>query len=73
MEQNMHFNVGILVTITQVLLVGETRVPGENNRTTTSYRQTLSDKIVSSTPRHERDSNPQLAIGTDCTGCCKYN
>ena len=55
MEQNMHFNVGILVTITQVLLVGETRVPGENNRTTTSYRQTLSDKIVSSTPRHERD------------------
>ena len=51
MEQNMHFNVGILVTITQVLLVGETRVPGENNRTATSYRQTLSDKIVSSTPR----------------------
>jgi len=33
-----------------VLLVEETRVPGE----------TLSHNVVSSTPRHERDSNSQL-------------
>jgi len=32
----------------------------ENDRPATSQRQTLSHKGLSSTPRHERDSNPQL-------------
>ena len=34
---------------------------------------TLSHNVVSSTSRHERDSNSQLwvVIGTDCTGSCK--
>jgi hypothetical protein len=40
-------------------LVEETVVPGENNRSATSHLQTLSHKVVSSTPRHERDSNSQ--------------
>jgi hypothetical protein len=34
-----------------VLLVEETRVPGENHRPTTSHGQILSHKIVSSTHR----------------------
>ena len=40
-----------------VLLVGETGVPGENHRPTVSHWRTLSHNVVSSTPRHERDSN----------------
>jgi len=32
----------------------ETGVPGENHRPVASYLQTLSHKVVSSTPRHER-------------------
>jgi len=40
-----------------VLLVGETGVPGENYRPVASHWQTLSQNVVSSTPRHERDSN----------------
>jgi hypothetical protein len=40
-----------------VLLVVETRVPGENCRSAESNWQTLSLNVVSSTPLHERDSN----------------
>ena len=40
-----------------VLLVEETGVPRENHETVASQRQTLSHKVASSTPRHERDSN----------------
>jgi hypothetical protein len=43
-----------------VLLVEEIGVPGENHRSVTSRCQTLSHNVVSSTPRHERDSNSQL-------------
>jgi len=43
-----------------VLLVEETRIPGENHRPVASHRQTLSHNVVSSTPQHERDSNSQL-------------
>jgi len=42
-----------------VLLVEETRVPRENHRPAWSHWQTLSHRVVSSTPRHERDSNSQ--------------
>ena len=38
----------------------ETGILGENRRPVTSHWQTLSNKVVSSTPRHERDSNSQL-------------
>jgi hypothetical protein len=40
-----------------VLLVEETGVPGENHRPVASQRQSLLHNVVSSTPRHERDSN----------------
>ena len=40
-----------------VLLVEETGVSGHNHRSAASQRQTLSHNAVSSTPRHERDSN----------------
>ena len=43
-----------------VLLVEDTRVPGENHRSAASHQQTLSHNVVSSTPRHEQDSNSQL-------------
>jgi hypothetical protein len=44
-------------------------VSGENHRTTASHWQTLSHTIVSSTPRHTRDSNsqPVITIVKDCS------
>ena len=42
-----------------VLLMGKTEVPEENHRPVASHWQTLSHNAVSSTPRHERDSNTQ--------------
>jgi hypothetical protein len=53
-----------------VLLLEETGVPVENQKTTASQLQTLSYNFVSSAPRHEQDSNPQ---GTDCIVSCKSN
>jgi len=41
------------------LLVVETGVSGEIHRPAASHWQSLSHKVVSSTPRHERDSNSQ--------------
>jgi hypothetical protein len=38
----------------------ENGIPGENRRPATSHGQTLQHNVVSSTPRHERDSNVQL-------------
>jgi len=43
-----------------VLLVEETGVHGENHRPAARHWQTLSHNVVSSTHRHERDSNSQL-------------
>jgi hypothetical protein len=43
-----------------VLLVEETRVPGENHRPVVSQWQTLSHNVVSNTPHQERYSNSQL-------------
>jgi hypothetical protein len=42
-----------------VLLVEETGVPRENHRSVANQWQTLSHNVVSSTPRHERDSSSQ--------------
>ena len=39
------------------ILVEENRVTGENHRPVASHWQTLSQNVVSSTPRHEWDSN----------------
>jgi hypothetical protein len=53
-----------------VLLVEETKIPGENYRPAadTLYHLTC----ASSTPRYERYSNTTLVvIGTDCTASCK--
>ena len=43
-----------------VLFVEETGVPGENKRPVANHWQTQSHNVVSSTPRHLRDSNSQL-------------
>ena len=56
---NVTFNNISAISWWSVLLVEETRVPGENHRPVASHGQTLSHNIVSSTPRHERDSNWQ--------------
>jgi hypothetical protein len=57
----MVFNVNLTIfqvyRVGQFLLVGETR---ENHRPAANHRRTLSNRVVSSTPRHERDSNSQL-------------
>jgi hypothetical protein len=42
------------------------------NPTRASHWQTLSH-VVSSAPRHERDSNSLVVIDTDYTGSCKSN
>jgi hypothetical protein len=43
-----------------VLLVEEIGLPRENHPPVASHCQTLSYNVVSSTPRHERDSNSQI-------------
>ena len=57
---NATFNNISAVYWRSVLLVEETRIPRENHRPVASHWQTLSHNAVSSTPRHERDSNTQL-------------
>jgi hypothetical protein len=57
---NATFNNISAISWQSVLLVEDTGVPGENHRPTASHWQTLSHNVVSSTPRHERDSNSQL-------------
>ena len=42
------------------LMVDEAGVPRKNHRPAASHLQTLSHNVVSSTPRHKRDSNLQL-------------
>jgi hypothetical protein len=54
------FNNISVISWRSVLLVEETAVPGENHRPVASHRQILSHNVVSSTPRHERDSNSPL-------------
>jgi len=57
MVLNATFNNISVISWWSVLLVEETGVPGENNRPVASHQQTLSNNVVSSTPRHEQDSN----------------
>ena len=51
------FNNISVISWRSVLLVQETGVPRENRRPTANHWQTLSHNVVSSTPRHEHDSN----------------
>ena len=56
---NATFNNITVISWRSVLLVEETGVPGEFNRPAASHSQTLLHNVVSSTPRHERDSNSE--------------
>ena len=57
---NATFNNISIIWWLSVLLVEETAVPGENHRPAASHLQLLLHNDVSSTLRHERDSNSQL-------------
>ena len=48
---NATFNTITVISWQSVLLVKETRVPGQNHRPAASRPQTLSHNVVSSTPR----------------------
>jgi hypothetical protein len=50
---NATFNNISVILWQSVLLEEETGVPGENHRLVASHWQTLSHKVVSSTPHHE--------------------
>jgi hypothetical protein len=56
------FNNISVVSWWSVLLVEETGVPGEDHLLVVSHWQTLSLKVVSSTPRHEWDSNLGVVV-----------
>jgi len=68
---NTTFNNISAIMWRSVSLVEKTRVPGENHQPVTSQWQTLSHN-VSSTRRHEWDSNSQ-PLKVICTGSCKSN
>jgi len=57
---NSIFNNILVILWQSVLLVEETGKPGENHRPVASHWQTWSHNVVSSTPRHEWNSNSQL-------------
>jgi hypothetical protein len=56
---NATFNNISVISWQSVLLVQETRVPGENHRPVACHWQTLSHNVVLSTPCHRRNSNSQ--------------
>ena len=56
---NVTFNSISVISWRSVLLLDETGALEENHRIVASHSQTLSHKVVSSTPRHERYSNLQ--------------
>jgi hypothetical protein len=71
---NATFNNISVISWRSVLLVEETGVPGEKYWPVASHWQTLSHKVVSSTPHLGRFSNSTLVvIGTDCIGSYKSN
>ena len=49
-----------VISLRSVLLVEETRVPGETTDLSQATDIALSHNVVSSTPRYERGSNSQL-------------
>jgi hypothetical protein len=61
---NATFNNISVISWRSVFCVEETGVPGENRRPVVSQWQTLPHNVVSSTPRHERDSNSYTRYST---------
>jgi hypothetical protein len=55
---NATFNNSSVISWWSVSLLEETGIPEENHRPAARHWQTLSHTVVSSTSRHERDSNP---------------
>jgi len=56
---NTAFNNISVISWRSVLLVEKTEYPEKTTLPVTNHWQTLSHNVVSSTPRHERDSNSQ--------------
>ena len=75
MVYNATFDNILAISWCLVLLLGETGVLGENHRPAANHRQTLSHKVVSSTPRHQSGFKltTLVVIGTDYTGNDKSN
>jgi hypothetical protein len=61
MVLNVTFNNISVISWRSVLLVEETRVPGENHRHATSHQQTLSHNVV------------RVHLATECIGRFKSN
>ena len=59
---NATFNNISAISWRSVLLVEETRVPRETTRPVASHWQTLSHNVISSTPRHEKESLDNLVV-----------
>ena len=59
---NATFNNISVILWRSVLLLEETKVPGENHRLAATHRQSLLHNVVSSTPRHMQDSDSQLKL-----------
>ena len=57
---NATFNNIPVISLRSVLLVEETVVSGENDRSVTRHLQTLLHNVVSGTPHHEQGTNSQL-------------
>jgi hypothetical protein len=53
------YNISVISWLS-VLLIEEIGVPGDNHQPAASHYQTLSHNVVSSTLRHDQDSNSQL-------------
>ena len=75
MTFNHTFNNISVISWRSVLFVEETGVLGESHRPVASHWQTLSDNVVSNTPRYERDLNSQpfLVIDTEYICSCRSN
>ena len=75
MVSNATFNNISALSWRSVLLMEETGIPGGFHRPAASHPQTLSNNVVSITPRHERgfELTTLVVIGTICTGSCKSN
>ena len=57
---NATFNNISVISWRSVILLEQTKVPGEIHRPVESRWQSLSHDVVSSTPRHERGSNSHI-------------
>ena len=53
------YNISVISWLS-VLLIEEIGEPGDNHQPAASHYQTLSHNVVSSTLRHDQDSNSQL-------------